>query len=275
MRIGKILADNIQWGEGPAFIQKDNNENDYLLFSDTMSNRIYKYNSIEGVTVFRNNSGCDNDDDIDREEPGSNGIATYPYDNNIVFICEHTNRRVSYLDLTTKEKHPIIDKYDGKRFNSPNDIIYSKKRRSIYFTDPPYGLPLKIYNDPTAELGYEGIYKVELDDNLNAISIELLAKMSKPNGLAFSPDEKQLYVSSSDAVNPAWYVFDVTEEGFLENKRKFYDADHLRSHDFEGLPDGQKIDNNGIIYASGPGGLHLFHPDGRHISFFYYKMLIN
>lgn len=272
------MADSLSWGDGPLFIEGDSMKTDKLLFSDTMANRIYQFAYGNGVEIFLNNSGTNNNYNPETDiksyyykeiEPGSNGLASHPFNKSIIFMCEHGDRRISYLDLKTKQKYNITDRYNDKRFNSPNDIIYSKKTKSLYFTDPPYGLPLQISQDPEGELKYEGIYKVELNDNDNtALSVHILAKMNKPNGIAFSPDESKLYVSCSDDSNPAWFVFDVNENGLLENKREFCNADHLRSHDFEGLPDGMKVDKNGYIYAVGPGGLHIFHPDGRRISFF-------
>lgn len=282
---GEVLADSLLNGEGPLFIEGDSMKTDKLLFSDTISNKIYQFTYGNGVEIFLNNSGTSEDynpeNDIKsyyykQSEPGSNGLASHPFNKSIIFICEHGDRRVSYLDLTTKKKYSIADRYNEKKFNSPNDIVYSKKTNSLYFTDPPIGLPLHIAKDPEGELGYEGIYQIELNENDNYStikSVNLLAKMNRPNGLAFSPDESKLYVSSSDDSNPSWFVFDVSEKGFLENKRKFYNADHLRGHDSEGLPNGIKVDRNGYIYAIGPGGLHLFHPDGRRISFFFSKIL--
>jgi gluconolactonase len=147
----------------------------------------------------------------------------------------------------------LVQTYEGKRLNSPNDLIY-KSNGDLYFTDPPYGLP-KIFDDPKKELPFQGVYRLSRDGKLTLLTKDLKA----PNGIAFSPDEKKLYVS--DSANKKWFVFDVKKDGTLSAGRVLFDATEI-SKGLPGSPDGLKVDVFGNIFSAAPGGVFIFAPDG-------------
>ena len=166
-------------------------------------------------------------------------------------ICEHGNGRVTRMEKDGS-RTVLADKWDGKRLNSPNDAVY-KSDGSLYFTDPDYGLP----RPEMKELDFQGVYLLK-DGKLSLLTKEL----SEPNGLVFSPDEKYLYVSNSDEAKKLWMRYEVQPDGTLANGSVFYD---VTSETAAGLPDGMKIDKNGRLYCTGPGGIWIFSPEGKHI----------
>jgi len=171
-----------------------------------------------------------------------------------VLLCQHTNRRIVRLDKDLKQT-VYRDKFEGKRFNSPNDLVY-KHDGALYFTDPPYGLQ-KQDDDPAKELKFNGVFRYA-----NGKLQPVIKDLSRPNGIAFSPDEKILYISNSDEKHRLWMRYDVDADGTVSNGKILYDA---TSDPEQGLPDGMKVDSRGNIYSSGPGGLWVFSPDGKHI----------
>jgi gluconolactonase len=152
----------------------------------------------------------------------------------------------------------IVDQYDGKRLNSPNDAVI-KSNGDIYFTDPPYGLT-DGENDPLKELDFQGVYRWSPDGDVTLLS----DIQSRPNGIAFSPDEKTLYVANSDPDNAVWMMYEINDEGLAENPRVFFDVTNLVGKE-KGLPDGLKVNKQGYIFATGPGGVLVFSPDARHL----------
>lgn len=171
-----------------------------------------------------------------------------------VLLCQHTNRRIVRLDKDLNQT-VYLDKFEGKRFNSPNDLVY-KSDGALYFTDPPYGL-LKQDDDPAKELKFNGVFRYA-NGKLQAI----IKDLSRPNGIAFSPDEKILYISNSDEKHKIWMRYDVNADGTVSNGKVFADA---TSDPDAGLPDGMKVDSLGNLYSSAPGGTWVFSPDGKHI----------
>jgi gluconolactonase len=171
-----------------------------------------------------------------------------------VLLCQHGNRRIARIDRDRKIT-TLVDKFEGKRLNSPNDLVY-KSDGSLYFTDPPYGL-IKQDEDPAKEIKFNGVYRLA-NGKLQAVVRDL----TRPNGLAFSPDEKVMYVANSDPNKKLWMRYDVAADGTLSNGRVFFD---VTSSTEPGLPDGLKVDANGIIYATGPGGTWVFTPEGKHL----------
>lgn len=248
----EILASGFDWSEGPVWVD----EIDGLLFCDIPPNKIHVWK--EGETeapVFLTPSGYTSS--IERGgEVGSNGLIINQ--SNQLVLCQHGDRRIAYLDAPWQDPKPsyktIADKYDGKRFNSPNDII-QKSNGEYYFTDPPYGLE-KQMNDPTKEIDFQGVYKSDANGNVTL----LVETMTRPNGLAFSPDEKVLYVANSDPAKAIWNAYDVSEDGTISNERVFYDA---TGGEGKGLPDGMKVDKAGNIFATGPGGVFVMNPEGK------------
>jgi gluconolactonase len=171
-----------------------------------------------------------------------------------VLLCQHGNRRIARISQD-RAVSTYIDRYEGKRLNSPNDLVY-KSDGSLYFTDPPYGL-VKQDEDPAKELRFNGVYRFANG------KLQLLASdLTRPNGIAFSPDERVLYVANSDEKRKIWMRYDVQPDGTLANGKVFYD---VTSQTEEGLPDGMKVDTNGNVYATGPGGVWIFSPDGKHL----------
>lgn len=245
----EVLAMGFAWSEGPIWTPIDGGS---LLFSDIPNNRIMKWNEKKGLSVFMQPSGYTGVTDYGAE-PGSNGL-TLDHKGQLL-ACEHGDRRVSCL---TKDggKLTLADRFEGKRLNSPNDLVVNSKGE-IYFTDPPYGLPNR-YDDPLRELDHCGVYRIRTDG-----SLELLVKdLTRPNGLAFSPDEKILYVAVSDPDHAVWMAYDVESDGTLANGRVFRDVTDMVGK-FPGLPDGMKVDAAGNIFATGPGGVHVMSPDGK------------
>ena len=240
------IAEGFVWAEGPVW----NRSGNYLLFSDVPNNRIVKWKAGEGTSIFLTPSGYNGKEPFTGREPGSNGL-TYDKKGRLVF-CQHGDRRISRLEKDGT-RTTLVDNYEGKRLNSPNDLIY-RSNGDLYFTDPPYGLP-KIFDDPTKELSFQGVYRLSHDGKLTLLTKDLKA----PNGIAFSPDEKKLYVS--DSANKKWFVFDVRKDGTLSPGRVLFDATEI-SKGLPGSPDGLKVDTFGNIFSAAPGGVFIFAPDG-------------
>jgi gluconolactonase len=245
------LADGFTWVEGPVWDRKGG----YLLFSDIPSNSIIKWEEGKGTSLFLKPSGYSGSAPFTGREPGSNGLA---FDSNgRLVLCQHGDRRVARVEpggATTT----LASSLDGKRLNSPNDLVF-KSNGDIYFTDPPYGLP-DTFKDSRRELEFCGVYRLTPAGKLTLLTREI----SAPNGIAFSPDEKRLYVASSDPKRAIWMAYDVKSDGTLVNGRVFFDAtSSVKSK--PGLPDGMKIDKQGNLFATGPGGVYVFAADGKHL----------
>jgi gluconolactonase len=241
------LADGFAFVEGPIWINEDGGS---LLFSDIPRNQIMKWVPSGTVTEFRKPSGYTGPPERASAYSGSNGLTLDKQGR--LIICEHGDRRVTRLEKNGKIT-VLASKFEAKKLNSPNDAVY-RSDGSLYFTDPPYGLA----NEKDQELDFSGIYRIKPDGQLQLLSKEL----SRPNGLAFSPDEKTLYVSNSDPQHRLWMAFDVADEGTLSNGRVLLDVTAEKE---EGLPDGLKVDTQGIIYATGPGGIWIITPQGKHL----------
>jgi gluconolactonase len=172
-----------------------------------------------------------------------------------VLLCEHTNRRIARINPKDMTQTVLVDKFQGKKFNSPNDLVY-KSDGALYFTDPPYGL-LKQDEDPAKELKFNGVFRFA-NGKLTAV----IKDLTRPNGIAFSPDEKVLYISNSDEKHKVWMRYDVKADGSVSNGKVFAD---VTAETEAGLPDGMKVDSQGNVYGTGPGGVWVFSPDGKHI----------
>ena len=239
------LAGGFQFTEGPVW-QPDG----YLLFSDPNANTIYRWSPDGAVSVFRTKSGYSGFDIGRYRQPGSNGLTLDR--EGLLTINEHGNRRVTRLERTGRIT-VLADRYDGKRLNSPNDLVY-RSDGTLFFTDPPFGLP-KTFDDPGKELPFSGVYLVRNGQ------VRLLTKeLTGPNGIAFSPDEKYLYVGNWDLARKVLMRYDVSPEGSLENGRVFYDF--TREAEPVAL-DGIKLDVEGNVYVSAPGGVWILSPAGK------------
>lgn len=248
----KVIGEGFNWSEGPVWVS----EHQFLLFSDVPANTIYKWTEAEGVTEYLSPSGYTGSSERGGEM-GSNGLIIG--NNGSLMLCQHGDRRIAKMDapLTAPESEFITlgDNYQGMRFNSPNDLVQHSSGR-VYFTDPPYGLEGNM-GDPSKELDFQGVYRIDPDGEIVLLTEEL----SRPNGIAFSPDERLLYVANSDPERAIWMVYDVQDNGDITNGRVFYDATD-EVGDEPGLPDGMKVNSNGYLFATGPGGVWIFSPDG-------------
>jgi gluconolactonase len=244
------LVEGFDWSEGPVWMP----DKKVLLFSDVPQNTVFQWKEGAGVSQFLKPSGYTGPTPRGGE-PGSNGLLRDR--GGRLILCQHGDRRVARLEpdgrFTT-----LVDRYEGKRLNSPNDGVF-KSNGDLYFTDPPYGLEGQ-NKDPKKELPFNGVYRLASDGKLTLLTQE----MTYPNGIAFSPDEKTLYVANSDPDKAIWMAFEVKEDGTLGKSRVFFDATPLVKGR-KGLPDGMKVDRVGNLFATGPGGVLVFSPDGTHL----------
>ena len=242
------LAGGFLFTEGPVWV----GDGGYLLFSDPDNNLIYRWSAEEGVSIYRTHSGYTGMDIGEYGQPGSNGLTVDGQGR--LTINEHGNRRVTRLEKNG-QLTVLADSYQGKRLNSPNDLVY-RSDGALYFTDPPFGLP-RFFADPRKELPFSGVYCL-INGELKLVSTDLTG----PNGLAFSPDEKYLYVDNWDEKSKVILRYEVRPDGTLANKTVFFDA---TSEPGDDAWDGLKVDQDGNVYASGPGGLWILSPGGKHL----------
>ena len=244
----EVLAGGFEWAEGPVWYPPAGG----LLFSDIPNNAVILWKEGIGTSVYMKPSGYTGVAKYSAE-PGSNGI-TVDNQGRLVF-AEHGDRRISVLE---KEggKRTLVDNYMGKRLNSPNDVIFDSQG-NMYFTDPPYGLP-KQANDPARELDFFGVFRMSKEGKVSLVTQE----MTRPNGIALSPDEKTLYVAQSDPKAAIWRAFPVNNDGTVGTSRVFADATSMVGK-LRGSPDGLKVDVQGNLFATGPGGIHVYSPDGK------------
>jgi len=252
----ELLAEGFDWSEGPIWIKENGG---FLLFSDIPPNVILQWSEIGGLRQWLKPSGY-TDTTPRTGEVGSNGL-TLDAESRLV-LCQHGDRRVARLDAPWNAPAPnyvtLADRYEGKRFNSPNDLVYHSSG-ALYFTDPPYGMQ-RTFDDPKREIDFLGVYRLGTDGDVTLLT----AKRTAPNGIAFSPDEKTLYVAQSDPKAPIWTAYDVREDGSVANERVLFDAQELLKTQ-PGLPDGLKLDQTGHLFATGPGGVLVLTPEGKHL----------
>ena len=253
------LADSLKWAEGPLYIS----DGDYFIFSDIPDNKIYKWKEGQGLSDYVKPSG-NTGAFKPIKEPGSNGLVLSP-DGHLV-LCQHGDRRIAKMVAPLNSPRPeyvtLADNYKGKKFNSPNDLVYHPNG-DLYFTDPPYGLGKGI-EDSTKELDFQGVYRLKPNGTLDLFTKEL----KYPNGIALSPDNKFLYVASSDSANYIWMQYELDSNGMAKSGRVFYEV-HAYEGKNLGAPDGMKINKKGYIFATGPEGIWLFNPGGKLIARIY------
>jgi gluconolactonase len=246
----EVLADGFKWSEGPVWDRAQHR----LLFSDVPNNVIHAWSEKGGASVFLKPSGYTGPEGQGGREPGSNGLA---FDaKGRLTMCQHGNRQLARLE--NGRFVTLADRFEGKRFNSPNDLVFAQDG-AIYFTDPPYGLT-KTFEDPGREIGWNGVYRLGPDGKLTVLVKDLKA----PNGIGLSPDGRTLYVGQSDPDRPVVMAYDLHADGTVANGRVFFDTKPLRSMG-PGSPDGMKVDANGNVFTTGPGGVLVLTPKGEHL----------
>ena len=252
----EILASGFEWSEGPLWLP----DQQMVIFSDIPNNSIFQWSEEEGLKLYLKPAGYT--DTVSRGgETGSNGLLLDPRGQ--LVLCQHGDRRMARMDAPLDSPEPrfitLADRWDGKRFNSPNDAVFSSEG-ILYFTDPAYGLE-KRYNDPAREIDFTGVYRLDKDGTVTLLNDQ----MSAPNGIGLSPDEKKLYVANSGGgVKSHWMVYDLLADGTLGEGTMFCDAGPA-SDTLRGAPDGLVVRPDGIIFATGPGGVWVFNPGGEHL----------
>jgi gluconolactonase len=251
----EVLAGGFNWSEGPLWIREMN----ALIFSDVPENTIYKWTESDSVTVYLRPSGYTGEKPRGGEM-GSNGL-TLSGDRKLT-IAQHGNRVVGQMNAPlaspTADYTSLASSYNGKKFNSPNDVIFSKDS-TLFFTDPPYGLE-GFLDDSTKELSFSGVYMKRKDGEVVLIDDQL----TFPNGIALSRDESKLYVACSDPEMAIWKVYDLDENLKVKSSKIFFDATE-KVKTSKGLPDGLKVHSSGNIFATGPGGVYVFDAEGKHL----------
>lgn len=246
----EVIATWLKWAEGPVWVK----DGGYLLFSDAPQNTIFRWDEKNGLQPFLKPSGYTGLGQYS-DEPGSNGLLVNPEGE--LVACEHGDRRISKMNLSGGGKVTIADNWQGKRFNSPNDICRHSSG-TYYFTDPIYGLPGRENDTTNREINEEGVYSVDTKGSV----VQFQSKLKRPNGVALSPDETILYVSHTDGANPYIMAYAVDKHGVVGAGKIFFD---FREHKevSNGAADGIKVDAAGNIYAAAANGIVVISPKGK------------
>ena len=244
-------AQGFNWSEGPTWFQNA------IVFSDVPENVIYKWTPGDGLaaTVFMKPSGMLKPVEGFREQ-GSNGLGVDAQGR--LLICQHGERRVARVEKDGTQT-ALADRFEGRRFNSPNDLAV-RKNGDIYFTDPPYGLD-KLNGSPLKELPFNGVFRIAADGKVTVVVKDL----TFPNGIAISPDDKMLYVAVSDPKHTNIMAYDIQPDGAVANGREFFNAESVKKPGLKGGCDGMKVDKDGNIFTTGPGGVLVISPAGKHL----------
>lgn len=246
----ETLSRDHRWTEGPLWVPTGN----YLLFSDVPGNVIYRWSRAGGVTPFLSPSGLQDRVPPGIREAGANGLALDRQGH--LLLADSGSRALVRIDLATRRRTVLVDRFEGRRFNSPNDLVVARSG-AIYFTDPTYGLEGGD-GSPLRELDFAGLYRLADDGAL----VVLDRAQRKPNGVGLSPDERTLYLSLSDDDRPEILAYALDAEGFPTNVRVFRDMRREQAAGLPGAPDGMDIAADGHVFASGPGGIHVLTPEG-------------
>ena len=252
----EILAEGFEWSEGPLWLP----EQEKVIFSDIPNNSIFEWSEKDGLKLYLKPSGY-TDTIVRGGETGSNGLILDG--NGQLVLCQHGDRRMARmmapLDAPAANFETIAGAWEGKRFNSPNDAVFSSNG-NLYITDPAYGMELR-YNDPRREMDFTGVFLITPEGEVSLQTDQLNA----PNGIGFSPDESSLYVANSGGSSGSiWMEYKIEEDGSLQNEKLFYDA-RTAADSLRGGPDGLVVRKDGIIFATGPGGVWILTPEGKHL----------
>ncbi|MBU8975831.1 SMP-30/gluconolactonase/LRE family protein [Lysobacter sp. MMG2] len=250
-RIEKI-AEGFEWSEGPAWIANG----DYLLFNDVPANTMHRWSARDGASVFLEPSGYDGTDLSGLREAGANGLEAEP--GGTVLLADSGSRLIARFNPTDKTRTTLAATFEGKRFNSPNDIA-RRSDGTVFFTDPPYGLK-GIDESPLKEQPVNGVYRLDADGSVHLIE----GALKFPNGVALSPDERTLYVANSDRAHPVWMAYAIDAKGEVRDRRVLADASDLAAA-AEGAPDGLCVSRDGHLFASAPGGLLVMDANGKRL----------
>lgn len=252
-RLTDPATEGFTWSEGPAWVR----DGGYLLFTDVPENTMYRWSEADGLSIFLKPSGYSGPDDGTLREAGANGLFAEP--DGTVLLADSGSRLVARFDPATKGKITLADRFDGKRFNSPNDVV-RRGDGAVFFTDPPYGL--KGGNDsPAKELAFNGVYRIDRNGGVHLLEDAL----TYPNGIALSPDERTLYVANSDPKHPVLMAYTLDDAGDVVDRRVFADVSDLTGEGIQGLPDGMAVASDGTLFATGPGGVLVFAADGTRL----------
>ena len=247
------LGEGYRWAEGPVWIRRGA----YLLFSDVPANRVYRWSAAAGVSVFLDPSGLAGPVPATLREAGSNGLI--PGLGNTILMADSGSRAIARLDLVTRRKTLLATTYQGRRFNSPNDLVLARSG-AIYFTDPPYGLA-GLDESPLKEQPVNGVYRLDPSGRVTLID----GTLSFPNGILLSPDGRTLYVANSDPRRAIWVAYRLDARGNAASRRVLADVTAEVARERPGLPDGMAIDAHGNLFASAPGGILVIAPDGTRL----------
>lgn len=247
----EIIGEGYEWSEGPLWVEAQK----MLLFSDIPNNAIMKWTEEKGVALYLKPSGFTGTD-FKGKEPGSNGLLLNAEGK--LVLCQHGDRRMAVMESSLTDPKPnfrtLVDRWEGKRINSPNDAVYDKEG-NLYFTDPPYGLPGNV-NDPEKEIPFQGVYKLKTDGTL----VLLTDTIPRPNGIGLSPDQRTLYVANSEGRDAHWSAYTVSGDSLTE-ARIFFSTPWKEG--LKGAPDGLKVDARGNVFATGPGGVWILNSQGK------------
>lgn len=252
----QVLADSFSWSEGPLWI---GGEDGFVVFTDVPQNKAWKWSEEGGKELYLSPSGYTGEDREGSME-GANGLALDPEGK--LVLCQHGDRRVARMtaDPTSPKAiyETITDNVDGMAYNSPNDLTFSSDG-TLFFTDPPYGLQFGQWDTINREIPFQGVFRMKTDGEITTVDDQL----TRPNGIALSPDESRLYVANSDPNMALWKVYDQAEDGSYTNGRIFYDATSDVGEELPGLPDGLRVLSTGEVIASGPGGIWIISEEGK------------
>lgn len=249
----EVLASGFEWAEGPLWLADQN----ALIFTDVPTNKIWKWTEKDSLSLFLEPSGYLGSE-TNKKEPGANGLALDANGN--LILCQHGERRIAQMNSSLSSPTPdftnLVSGYEGKKFNSPNDLVLNYSGQ-IFFTDPPYGLD----DWDLKELDFQGVFRLDTDGSLHL----LLDTLNRPNGIGLSPDQKTLYIAQSDAQKARYYAFNLDDEGAILSGKILLDATASVGVERLGLPDGLTVHSSGTIFASGPGGIWLISSEGKHL----------